>query len=99
MPYIPQPDRDKLDDAIADLAREIRMMSTDAPETFAGRLNYAVMRLMLESLPARRYWAIATATGVLRNVSDEFYRRYAVPYEAEQIAKNGDLTGLESTSS
>ena len=96
MPYISQADRDRLDGGILELAKVIRQLadSSAEPATFAGRLNYVIMRLVLESLPARRYWAIATATGVLHNVSGEFYRRFAVPYEEEQIAKNGDVEGF-----
>jgi len=30
-------------------------------------------------------------TGVFKNISDEFYRRVAAPYEEQQIAANGDV--------
>ena len=29
--------------------------------------------------------------GVFKNIADEFYRRYAVPYEDEKIAEHGDV--------
>lgn len=48
-------------------------------------------RLILKVIPDRRYWTIALITGVVHNVLDEFYRRYGVPYEDEQIQKNGDV--------
>ena len=38
-----------------------------------------------------RYWIIAATTGVFKNIADEFYRRTGVPYENQQIAKNGDV--------
>ena len=34
---------------------------------------------------------IARVTGVLENVKQEFYRRYAEPYEDEQIERSGDV--------
>ena len=39
----------------------------------------------------RRYASIARATGVLENVKQEFYRRYAAPYEDEQRERSGDV--------
>jgi hypothetical protein len=38
-----------------------------------------------------RYWLIALITGTFKNISDEFYRRLAAPYEEQQIAVNGDV--------
>jgi hypothetical protein len=59
---------------------------------FAGPLNYSVTRLLLQvAAPTKQYWVIALITGVIHNVLDEFYRRYGVPYEEEQIRKNGDV--------
>ncbi|MDP9036166.1 MAG: hypothetical protein M3O50_15305, partial [Myxococcota bacterium] len=46
-----------------------------------------------------RYGAIATVTGVFKNIADEFYRRVAVPYEDQQIAANGDVPSYDSHSS
>ncbi len=37
------------------------------------------------------YWLIAILSGTFKNISDEFYRRLAVPYEDRQIAKSGDV--------
>lgn len=91
MPYIRQEDRPELDkhiDALSDIIISI-VGRNDA--SFAGMLNYCCTRLALNVIPARRYWAIATVTGVFKNIADEFYRRYGVPYEDEQIQKNGDV--------
>lgn len=93
MPYIAPELRPGLDQHIAALAEAINSTAAeiDGDAAYAGLLNYACTRLALETLPARRYWAIATTSGALANVSDEFYRRFAVPYEDEQIARNGDV--------
>lgn len=58
----------------------------------AGFLNYACSRLVAMVIPRPlKYSSIALFSGVLRNVSDEFYRRVAVPYEDEQMKANGDV--------
>jgi hypothetical protein len=93
MPYIAQKDRPELDKHIDGLAEQLTKVAKEYgyDGAFAGLLNYSCTRLALKVLPARRYWAIAIVTGVFKNIADEFYRRYGVPYEDEQIAKNGDV--------
>jgi uncharacterized protein DUF6899 len=95
MPYIDPKLRPALDKHIDALAAEIisaQHVGFAFNETaFAGMLNYSCTRLALKVIPARRYWAIALVTGVFKNIADEFYRRYGVPYEDEQITKNGDV--------
>jgi len=93
MPYIPQKDRPELDKHIDALAEEIKKKTKESGNEagFAGLLNYSVTRLILKIIPAKRYWVIALVTGVLKNISQEFYRRFAGPYEDEQIKKNGDV--------
>ena len=93
MPYIDPAHRGVLDPAIEDLAERIRGLrdAQDDPGLYAGLLNYACTRLALEVVPGRRYAAIATVTGVFQNIISEFYRRFAVPYEDEKIAVNGDV--------
>ncbi len=102
MPYILAEDRTRLDVHIEALAKEIIAIADEyktkaegagrtADGSFAGLLNYACTRLALEVVPERRYWTIALVSGVFKNIGDEFYRRYGVPYEEEQIAKNGDV--------
>ena len=91
MPYIPAEDRPAIDAAVAPLARAVREAAQARDASFEGHLNYALTRLVLEVLPERRYGSIARATGVLENVKQEFYRRYAAPYEDEQRARSGDV--------
>lgn len=93
MPYIKPELRPDLDTHIDALAAAINdaAASLEGEAAYAGLLNYACSRLGIATLPDRRYWAIATTSGVFANISDEFYRRYAVPYEDEQIEKHGDV--------
>ena len=93
MPYIAQKDRPELDVHIDALAVAIKKIAASYgyDGAFAGLLNYSCTRLALKVIPARRYWAIALITGTLKNVADEFYRRFGVPYEDEQIQKSGDV--------
>lgn len=91
MPYIASEDRERLDPAIDELVQALRERAEARDGAFEGYLNYAVTRLALGVIPERRYASIARLTGVLENVKQEFYRRYAEPYEDEQIEKSGDV--------
>ncbi len=93
MPYIKKENRPQLDEHIEKLAEVIKKLSAeqDGDTGFAGLLDYSCTRLALKVIPTRRYWVIALITGVFKNIADEFYRRYGVPYEDEQIKKNGDV--------
>jgi hypothetical protein len=97
MPYIKPEDRISLDPFIDSLAKEIVRKSKEAGNdaAYAGFLNYVCTRLALKIIKLQfvkaRYWIIATTTGVFHNVADEFYRRFAAPYEDVQIKKNGDV--------
>lgn len=93
MPYIKPSDRDVLDQHIEPLAAAItkRAREYEYDGAFAGLLSYTCTRLALKVNPARRYWSIALISGVFHNLADEWYRRFAVPYEDEQIGKNGDV--------
>ena len=65
------------------------MISPNAgTSSFAGK---DCTKLALQVIPVRRYWTIALVVGVFKNIADEFYRRYAVPYEDEKIAEHGDV--------
>ena len=90
---IPAKDRPRLDQYIDALAKEIKAVHKEYnyDGAFAGLLNYACTRLALAVMPAKRYWTIALISGVFGNIADEFYRRFAAPYEDEQIKKNGDV--------
>ena len=93
MPYIKQELRPRLDNHIEALSQEIKKIAEEQadPHAVAGLLNYTCTTLGLKVIPEKRYWAIALIAGVFRNIGDEFYRRYAAPYEDEQISKNGDV--------
>ncbi len=93
MPYIKQEDRPEIDKSVDQLAAEITRLAKkyNYDGAFAGLLNYTVTTLALKVNPARRYWSIALLSGVFHNIADEFYRRFAVPYEDEQIVKSGDV--------
>lgn len=92
MPYIDPEMRKKIDPWIDQAAVQIKEIAAAAKYdgAFAGLLNYACTTLALKVNPARRYWSIALITGVFKNIADEFYRRFGVPYEDEMIEKNGD---------
>jgi hypothetical protein len=102
MPYVKPEHRSVLDPAIRELANRLSEVARSLPEetAFAGLLNYACTSLAVEVVHARfgrlRYGILATVTGVLQNVADEFYRRVAVPYEDKQIEKNGDVPLYEA---
>lgn len=91
MPYIPPEQRQRLDPAIDALLAAIKADKPGDLAVLAGVLNYACTRLALGVIPERRYASIALVSGVLHNVADEFYRRYAVPYEDQKIKDNGDV--------
>jgi hypothetical protein len=97
MPYIKQQARKDLDPLIDTLASEIAAQTKSAGDdtALAGLLNYTCTRLALKTVKLRlgtfHYWVIALISGVFKNVSDEFYRRLAGPYEDKQILKNGDV--------
>jgi hypothetical protein len=97
MPYVPSDFRETLDPAIRELARCIVEIARTKPEetAFAGLLNYACTSVAMHVIEGHfgriRYGTIATVTGVFKNISDEFYRRVAAPYEEQQIAANGDV--------
>lgn len=93
MPYIKQEYRPRLNPHIEKLAEEIKKISEETGEDgdFAGFLNYSCTKLAINVMPARRYKWIAMIVGVFKNIADEFYRRVGIPYEDEQIEKNGDV--------
>jgi hypothetical protein len=93
MPYTAQYKREKLDTHIDALADAIKKITAESGESlsYAGMLNYSCTTLALKIAPEKRYGTIATISGVFANIGDEFYRRYAAPYEDEQIEKNGDV--------
>jgi hypothetical protein len=97
MPYIKTEYRSALDPALREVSRVITELARSVPEetAFAGLLNYACTSIAIQVIEGRfgriRYGAIATVTGVFKNIADEFYRRVASPYEDRQIRVNGDV--------
>ncbi|MBM3260989.1 hypothetical protein FJY93_01080 [Candidatus Kaiserbacteria bacterium] len=84
MPYIPQSDRTKFDDAITTLK----------PEK-AGELNYIISRLCADYIArmGKKYATLNEVMGVLTCAASEFYRRLIAPYEDEKIKSSGDIAG------
>jgi hypothetical protein len=101
MPYIATEHRPKLDPLIEALADAVARVAKDQSDAaaYAGLLNYTLTRVTMlvatKCCGPLRYSTIATVSGVLKNVGDEFYRRIAEPYEDKQIAKNGDVPEYE----
>ncbi|MCE9623991.1 MAG: hypothetical protein K8R69_00845 [Deltaproteobacteria bacterium] len=79
MPYITPPQRQKLD--------------KDPRPTDAGELNYTITRYLLSYLEDKglKYSTLNEIMGVLNCVTQEFYRRWAAPYEDLKIRDNGDV--------
>ncbi len=101
MPYITPARRQELDPLIDRLADRLAAQAEAAGDdgAFAGLLNYTCTRLALAVVRRRfgrlRYWLIAALSGVFQNISAEFYRRVAVPYEDRQMAQSGDVDLFE----
>ena len=95
MPYIEENHRQKFDPIIDRLSEEIVSEAAQNSLAFAGFLNYVFTRTILKVVKLRfgkmRYWILAMITGVLINILLEIYRRVGIPYEDEQIKKNGDV--------
>jgi hypothetical protein len=79
MPYITAEQRQKLDEG--------------ALPADAGELNYTLTKLIHRYLDAKgqRYATYNEIMGVLSCVAQEFYRRWATPYEDQKIRENGDV--------
>ncbi len=84
MPYITQPDRDRLDLKIKELANTI---NTDQR---AGELNYTITKLLLALKGAGKYKDYNELMGALESAKLEFYRREIAPYEDIKVEENGD---------
>lgn len=92
MPYIAQSQRKELDPLIEELAERIKTFHDGhSNASIAGILNYAITRLILDAGRPARYHDIAILTGVLENVKQEFYRKFASEYEDAKIQENGPV--------
>lgn len=59
----------------------------------AGELNYIISDICKVYLEAKglQYQSINDVIGALEGAKQEFYRRWASPYEDKKIGENGDL--------
>jgi len=93
MPYIKKDDRHFLDPIINKLVDRIEEL--DHGTDLAGLLNYCCTCIALRAIKRRykhlSYWAVCMVSGVFSNISSEFYRRVAAPYEDWKRTENGDL--------
>ena len=87
MPYIPQSERDLLQDD--------GFLIPNTP----GGLNYVITELCVGYLRAKglNYTHINDIMGALSSAQAEFYRRVAVPYEDTKIKENGDVYDNQSS--
>lgn len=85
MPYIPQDERDRYEDALYDL-ESLLIGKTKGHLTF---VLYTIVRRFVRSEPS--YTTLSEARSALQDAADEFYRRLIAPYEDKQIEKNGDV--------
>ena len=90
LPYINREQRKAIDGLIDNLANAAFKLGKDETER-AGILNYVVTRLTLRLIPQDRYWKIALTAGVFSNITSEFYRRLAAPYEDRKMKEQGDV--------
>lgn len=72
------------------------MLHSKVAAAAPGLLNYALTRVILGVVKELwhgdiRYHLINSVMGILACISQEFYRRVAVPYEAYQAYKNADV--------
>lgn len=87
MPYIEPESRIEYDSHIKALVDKLALFDFNP-----GHLNYVITAIILKAWKAApKYATIVKLTGMLVNVKDEFYRRYAGPYEDEKIKENGDV--------
>lgn len=69
----------------------IENLTNDEFLSICGDINYAFSRILTGLIGSVSYPKIATATGVLENIKQEFYRRAASVYEDKKILENGDI--------
>lgn len=84
MPYIKQENREKIDEHIKQLVKEINDN---------GTLCYCIYKMLI-NLTNKFGKSFKTMSSLLSEVECsklEFYRREIVPYEDEKIKENGDV--------
>lgn len=96
MPYIKEENRANLDDCIDSMISCLKgditnSLSNEELLNICGDINYCFSRILGGVMGQVSYPKIATITGVLENIKQEFYRRAASPYEDSKIVQNGDI--------
>lgn len=94
MPYIKEEFREKYDDKIETLIKELcKYGSSKSDIPIAGDVNYCITRIVNALCPqsCMSYNDINTAMGVLECAKLELYRRVAIPYENKKKSFNGDV--------
>ena len=94
MPYISPDRRNLLDNSINQICSTILDKQEVSNEDFlsiSGDINYCFSRIISKLMGKKSYPKIATTTGVLENIKQEFYRRVAQDYEDKKIVENGDI--------
>lgn len=86
MPYIPEPERERIRTATVALANTLRGEPV-------GAWNYAITVLLLERLAhtGTTYTHLNELHGLLACVNAELYRRMTAPYESAKAKENGDV--------
>lgn len=88
MPYIDKEKRKLFKDPLLDLLSSLQ----GSDDEMCGELNYCISFLLYNLLHDKhKYSRVNALMGVMECASQEFYRRYAVPYEEEKIKQNGDV--------
>ncbi len=88
MPYIKQEERVQYQSHIMEVSKILSENDWNV-----GHVNFIISCLL------KRWWrnntsyaTINSITGVLACIGEEFYRKYAVPYERKKQKENGDLS-------
>jgi hypothetical protein len=75
-----------------------RSISNEELLGICGDINYTFSRILGGIMGDVTYPKIATITGVLENIKQEYYRRVASPYEDKKIVQNGDIKEYKNVS-
>ncbi len=84
MPYIPQERREVFDEALQELAREVKN---------EGELNYCIYKLskLVIQRVGESYENLSMCSGAMEHAKLEWYRRVLGPYEDQKIQEKGDI--------
>jgi hypothetical protein len=93
MPYIKESNRVVYKEILKDLAGKIQVMAHECGhDKIAGELNFIITKLLKEVYKGKlNYAAHNEIIGMLECCKQEWYRRFAAPYEDLKILENGDV--------